>query len=78
MAATTVRMGLSGLGAGDLERGPTELALLRSLIVKEELPAFAFNTFPPLSTNLGREPIISEWSADGCFGAHTGLKSDIA
>jgi hypothetical protein len=27
---------------------------------------------------LGREPINSEWSADVRFGAHSGLKSDIA
>jgi hypothetical protein len=29
-------------------------------------------------TRLGREPINSEWSADVRFGAHSGLKSDIA
>ena len=80
--------------------------------MNEECPPFAFNTFPPLPTNLerfqakwkpvrvkktrqvknleprfdsietekapGHEPINPEWSADGCFGAHTGLKSDIA
>ena len=27
---------------------------------------------------LGREPINSEWLADVRFGAHSGLKSDIA
>src|SRR6202011_673865 len=28
--------------------------------------------------SVGREPINSEWSADVRFGAHSGLKSDIA
>jgi hypothetical protein len=28
--------------------------------------------------NLGREPTNSEWSVDVRFGAHSGLKSDIA
>ena len=31
-----------------------------------------------LVSELGREPINSEWSADVRFGAHSGLKSDIA
>jgi hypothetical protein len=33
---------------------------------------------PPPRVHLGREPINLEWSADVRFGAHNGLKSDIA
>src|SRR5438046_6768811 len=33
---------------------------------------------PPPRVHLGREPINFEWSADVRFGAHNGLKSDIA
>jgi hypothetical protein len=74
---------------GPLILAPSELAVFyggkySKILLRYIFPVFIsifisqlFNN-PEAALDLGRNPIDSEWSANVRFGAHNGLKTDIA